>query len=292
MNYVCLDLEYNKPTEVKTKYRQSKYIKNEIIEIGACKFTEDMKFVSGFKCYVKPYFQPKIDDHVLNLLGFESQEYINTNGTRFSNAIKLFQHFLGDEDFIFLVWGNNDLQVLKLNCSAYNINKDWLKSKKFINVQEKYMVYKNTNQQPSLQKVISELEILYEEANLHVAFYDSLNLGKIVQKLGKNFLYKSSDILYVTKTPFEISKKMKVKINCPKCGRFTKNDSVTESLKLGSNMARASKLTICNKCDIFIKTDFIYNKKDKRILDKKITYVHNKNKKHVNKFKEFSKENK
>jgi hypothetical protein len=58
MNYIVLDLEYNQPSGIRAGFKKAKYIKNEIIEIGATKLDDNLNFIKGFKCYVKPYFYP------------------------------------------------------------------------------------------------------------------------------------------------------------------------------------------------------------------------------------------
>jgi tetratricopeptide (TPR) repeat protein len=48
------------------------YLKCEILQIGAIKVDENLKYVSNFKMYVRPKFLPTINKHVLEILNVKA----------------------------------------------------------------------------------------------------------------------------------------------------------------------------------------------------------------------------
>lgn len=277
MNYIAIDLEFNQPTSgSKLGSWKSRYIKNEVIEIGASLLDSSLKFKRGFKVYIKPYFQPTINQHVLELLGFQNQDYININGTRFKHAMELFKHFVGQDDFIFLVWGNNDIKVLIQHCGVTNIDYTWIKNKKNIDIQKYYMLYTEKNQMPSLKKALVEQQIQYEEKVIHRAFNDSLNTAKIAQKIGLDFILDEKLLIRTVDTPDKLRNEVKNRIKCPNCGRFTPTTD-TSKTRIEKELFIINKLNCCNKCKLIIDTEFRMHRKSNVITNKtRTTHINNK----------------
>jgi inhibitor of KinA sporulation pathway (predicted exonuclease) len=284
MHYIVLDLEYNQPSNVKSKDFRSKYIKNEVIEIGAIKADETLKFISGFKCYIKPKFQPQINEHVLNLLGFKNEDYINTNGTTLNHAMELFKYFVGDDDFKFLLWGDQDVKVLIQNCGVLKIDYSWIKNKQTVDIQQHIIKQNNMKDYPALDKVAVDMNIQIEEDSLHHAYYDSLYTLKIAQKLGTKIInskiVKHKKIIIIKKVPMELQKEINKRINCPKCGKFMKIIGVSKTTKTNAQkndpMIQAYKVAKCNKCNIFLCKKTLYDGKNICIKNKQVFHT-NKN---------------
>jgi inhibitor of KinA sporulation pathway (predicted exonuclease) len=270
MNYISIDLEFNQPERgLKSPTWKGKCIINEIIEIGASLLDSNLKFKRGFKIYIKPCVHPVINKHVLKLLGFENQDYINLNGTRIHHAIELFKYFVGEEKFAFLTWGNDDIKILQHNCRINKIDFNWMKTR-IIDVQKCYMSYCNITVQPSLEKALAELNIPFEKDKMHQAFIDSLNAAKVAQKLGKKVIDNTKIPLKVLKSPIELLEGSKQTVHCPRCGKFTKKLLVSDVRQTGQNgnHFRLNKLSKCKLCDCIINTEYLMNSFTKEIITK------------------------
>lgn len=68
MNYIIFDLEYNQqhPDDINTSEAKPPLL-FEIIQIGAIKFTKDLKTLSTFNSLVKPNIHEKLHPYVENL---------------------------------------------------------------------------------------------------------------------------------------------------------------------------------------------------------------------------------
>ena len=280
MNYIVLDLEYNQPEGINMNWL-SKYVKNEIIEFGAIKIDDDFNFISGFKCYVKPSIYPKINSRVLNLLGYETQEYIDTNSTSFKNAINLFRNFIGEEEFEFMVWANNDISVLKENCAVYKIDYTWFDKRRIHDIQRVYMYKNKLKNNPSLKSVVQNLKINIEDKS-HMAYCDALNTYKIANELGKNCILNFDDTVFINLKKYKLDRILK----CPKCGRFSKNseDNIKISIDKATNQVRIAKFSICNNCNLFIRKLYIFKKH--RLIGGKVKISDLRNKDVVRRLKE------
>ena len=127
------------------------------------------------------------------------------------------------------------------------------------------MRYKSLKQQPSLGKVVKELNILVEENKLHHAFQDSLYTAKVLQKLGKDFIENTFPYCNFVKIPKELLTKINIVTKCPKCGRFSKVKVIKRPFLNNSKQIETNKLSFCNKCNIYISEFYRYSPKRKTI---------------------------
>lgn len=284
MNYIFLDLEYNQPSNIKAGFKFAKYMKNEIIEIGAIKTTEKLELISSFKCYIKPYLQPQIKPEILKLMGFKNQEYIMTNGVRFKYAMKLFKNFIGNENFKFVVWGGiNDINILKENCGIWKVGYKWFKNRKFIDVQQAYMKLIGVNQMPSLEKTLANLEIEKNPDKLHGALNDCFYTLHVARKIGIDnlFEYVSKEKLRIV-IPNDITNNfLKKKLHCPKCGRFVPKGKTSKTILIKDKGVFTYRNTFCDNCKTHIFQEIKSIKKNYRkniITIEKLKYIESGNK--------------
>ena len=123
MNYIVLDLEWNQPFDMKKMVKKSVMLHGEVIQIGAVKLDEDYHILDTFKIMVTPKYYTKMHKKVSKLTGITTEEL--QYGFPFPIAFKHFCKWCGEE-FVFLTWGPDDIQMLRDNMILHEMNLDWL----------------------------------------------------------------------------------------------------------------------------------------------------------------------
>jgi inhibitor of KinA sporulation pathway (predicted exonuclease) len=264
------DLEYNQPSPLNKRLsitmetERPKYLKFEILQIGAIKLNDNLKYVSNFKMYVKPKFMPTISKHVLEILNVK-ERYIKINGLYFDKVFNEFRSFIGqDEDCTFVTWSSNDLDVLRSNLDAWNIEFETSKYK-HIDLQEIIMKKQGLELHPSLEKIANEYEINYNL--IHDAYADASITKQLFQKIG---ICESKP--YNDNIIFKLNKKMKKHSNeilisetkktphCNNCGKFIKTNIKTNLYATRRKDALyMKKLCYCDKCKSYLFKNYQYD---------------------------------
>ena len=180
MAYIVLDMEWNQNgIHQKCPVNKSgKLLKNEIIQIGAVQLDNALQFVDTFKASVRLPGKRTLNKHVARVVVIDEHEL--KKGIDFCEAIKQFRAWCGRRP-IFLIWGFDDIAVLKHNLEYYGLPQQWVE--RWYNAQ---MIYSSQfleqRQQVSLSAAADRLGL---ELNLpaHDAFNDALLTAMICQKL-------------------------------------------------------------------------------------------------------------
>ncbi len=119
-NYTIIDLEWtswrnNYSGKFKEIEKRKKWQKKEIIQIGAIKFDDNFKIKNLLNIIVKPKFNKKLSNHIINLTSL-TDEMINKEGLSFLDAYKKLIKF-SKKSFVFS--NGYDGKVLKINLN-YN----------------------------------------------------------------------------------------------------------------------------------------------------------------------------
>ena len=124
MNYIVLDMEWNQPGYADAALcRNGVCMKNEIIQIGAVKLDENKHKTGVFDCIIKPVSLTSMNRMIKQLTGI-TDEMID-KGESFENAIERFKSFCG-EDYVILIWGYDDIRILKSNLLFHGLDISWL----------------------------------------------------------------------------------------------------------------------------------------------------------------------
>lgn len=115
MQFIIMDLEWNNAYCQKIKG----YI-NEIIEIGAVKVDSNMNVTDKFSVVIKAQVNKKIHGRIKALTHITNQEI--SNGVPFFRAFSMFRDWVGEENNVFLTWGDGDIRTLIKNYE-YFLNK-------------------------------------------------------------------------------------------------------------------------------------------------------------------------
>ena len=173
MQYIVLDMEWNQPWDMKKAIRVPIYLKGEIIQIGAVKLDDKFNIVDTFKALISPVYYKKMHSKVSKLTKIKTSDL--KNGLFFKDAIEKFKAWCKD-DFVFLIWGWDDIPMLKDNMIIFGCDTDWLP--RWYNVQ---MIYDQQiakeNRQHSLADAMERVGETLIDA--HDAFNDAYGTARI-----------------------------------------------------------------------------------------------------------------
>jgi DNA polymerase III epsilon subunit-like protein len=306
LNYVVFDLEYNQQDRENNRLawtmrtRKPKYLKAEILQIGAIKVDENLKYVSNFKMYVRPKFLPKVSEHVLNLLGV-SENYIKINGLYFNKVFSEFERFIGQDECTFVTWSGcgNDINVLSNNLRVWGIKFN-INNFRHIDLQQVIMKKHNLKQQLSLEKTAIEYGINFNNSQLHDAYTDASITRELLKRIGINevetyakeieILKKKNSVRPVKNFSFKrrsiLNRELKRVPHCNMCGRFVKTIIKTDLYTCNTNnsIIRMTRICNCDKCNIYIFKDYEYVTIESS-LSIKDNIVHKNNSQNINSIK-------
>lgn len=179
MNYIVLDMEWNQPGYADAALcRNGVCMKNEIIQIGAVKLDENKQKTGVFECIIKPVSLTSMNRMIKQLTGI-TDEMID-KGESFENAINRFRDFCG-EDFVMLIWGYDDIRILRSNLLFHGLDSSWLPAN--YNLQ---MIFASQagleRRQYSLSFALEHFEILIDE-RLHDARVDAEYTAMVCERL-------------------------------------------------------------------------------------------------------------
>lgn len=123
MNYIILDLEWNQALPGTRRVTEPVCLVGEIVQIGAVRLDEDRSILDRFDTLVRPGYYTRIQEHVRELTGLRESQL--KKAPRFPEALERFRNWCGRE-FCFVVWGGNDLRILRDNLRLHGLAEDWL----------------------------------------------------------------------------------------------------------------------------------------------------------------------
>ena len=179
MNYIVLDMEWNQPGYADVALcRNGVCMKNEIIQIGAVKLSENKEKTGVFECIVKPVSLTSMNRMIKQLTGITDE--MLDKGESFVSAIERFKDFCGDE-FVILIWGYDDIRILRSNMMFHGLDTSWLPAN--YNLQLIFASQANLEKrQYSLAFALEHFEIEMDE-KLHDALNDAEYTAMVCEKL-------------------------------------------------------------------------------------------------------------
>lgn len=119
MNYIVLDLEWNQRLKGQDKITEPVRLRGEIIQIGAVKLDENYAVTDTFKIMISPVYYKVMHQMVSEITDITTKDL--QHGLPFKVAFEQFKSWCG-ENFIFLVWGIDDLDMLCDNMQLHSID--------------------------------------------------------------------------------------------------------------------------------------------------------------------------
>lgn len=186
MNYIVLDMEWNQgyPGQIVCIRDTRRALTGEIIQIGAVKLDESFRIVDRYVRQVRPIFYPKLHHRVKELTKITPDEL--KNAEPFTNVFPDFLAWCG-EPFCFLIWGLDDIAILRQNLEANDIvapheteaphEFEWFNLQTIYNRQ-----IGSENRQTALQTACETLHI-EQELPLHNALNDAEYTARICERM-------------------------------------------------------------------------------------------------------------
>ncbi len=201
MNYVVIDLEFNQPFDF-PRGKKTEVVPScplEIIQIGAVKLNSNLEIIETKDFLVKPFIYKRIHPYVKKITGI-SLEMLRKQ-PYFQSAYEEFLSFLGNEEYVFCVWGSTDIKTLFDNVKLYNLDYSNL-STNYIDVQQLTSLKLELAQglAVGLKSAVEKFELEMLEP-FHYALNDAVYTAKIFQIVNKkDVLIKSYSPVQVPKT--------------------------------------------------------------------------------------------
>ncbi len=179
MNYIVMDMEWNQPGFADIALcRNGVCMRNEIIQIGAVKLDENKNKMGTFDCIIKPVSLTSMNRTIKQLTGITDE--MISRGESFEAAIERFRAFCGEE-FVFLIWGYDDIRILRSNLLFHGLDADWLGQN--YNLQMIFCAQAGLERrQYSLAAALEHFEIEIDE-HLHDALNDAEYTAMVCGKL-------------------------------------------------------------------------------------------------------------
>ncbi len=178
MNYIVFDLEWNQSnTGLEPETNELPF---EIIEIGAIKLNNEMKFIGEFSQLIKPKVYREMHYITKKLIHIQMAEL--EGGRPFPIVMNEFLEWCG-EDSVFCTWGPLDLMELQRNMRFYEMKPLSDKPFMFYDVQKLFsLAYENGEIRRSLEYATDFLN-LEKDIPFHRAFSDAYYAGKVLEKI-------------------------------------------------------------------------------------------------------------
>lgn len=249
MNYIIFDLEWNRFTKA-VKMR----CPDEIVQIGAVKYNENMECIASFIRYIKPVLYKRMEPAVEKLTGL-NMHTLKAEGVPFSEAAEDFASFVGN-DSVIMSWGAQDADIFRRNYAYFNKKNTVDFLAKFVDIQ-RYVTHTlsvNSNNQLSVKSAADMLSISYEESKLHDALTDAEVSAKVFarifdfKKLERYIVDASKKGVSFKDVPITDLKSKMIdktvfKIRCPECGR-----PIRKHHNWSLNGSKFVSCQVCRRC--------------------------------------------
>lgn len=234
MNYIVFDLEWNQGPHRSEPHKEPTF---EIIEIGAMKLDQEFQVLDIYQSLVKPQIYDIMHRYTaeivdLDMRDLESERY-------FVEVAEEFLKWCG-EDYIFCIWGVQDLTELQKNMDYYEMKPLSKGPMKFYDVQKLYsLACEDGKVRTALSHVVESENMLEERVPFHRAFGDAYYTARIFQRIVSKELLKR-----VSFDTYRIPKDSREQI-------FWKFDDYTKFISQGyeeKSKLMANKNVSCVRC--------------------------------------------
>ncbi len=245
--YIVLDLEWNQSPIGKEGAVEA--IPFEIIEIGAVKLDEDLKYMSEFHSLVRPVVYRDIHHRIHELIHIDIKE-LRDKGKEFVTVIDEFKKwcYMDSQEPVFCTWGAMDLGELQRNIAYHRVKSFFDYPLFYYDVQKLFTLDKieDPKERLTLEKAVRLLEIPVNGVFHHAledAHYTSIILGKIDFESLK--VYRSLDLY---KSPG--SKEEEIYVTFPEYAKYvSRGFSSREALMEDKTV----KDMLCCKCNRMLR---------------------------------------
>ena len=123
MNYIVLDMEWNQAESYAAMVKNPVFLTGEIIQIGAVKLNDSFQPVGMFDQRVCPMYYTELHPKVAEVTKLRQEDL--RRGDAFPDVFDDFCEWCGEE-FAFLIWGTEDLLILRKNMKLHDIDISYM----------------------------------------------------------------------------------------------------------------------------------------------------------------------
>ena len=123
MDYIVMDMEWNQAITYSDMVKDPVFLTGEIIQIGAVKLNQDLEVVDSFNSRIVPQYYTELHPKVAEITKLSDRDL--RNGQLFTSVFDSFCDWCG-ADFVFLIWGTEDLRILRKNMELYDIDTSFM----------------------------------------------------------------------------------------------------------------------------------------------------------------------
>lgn len=185
MNYIVFDVEWNQG-QGQHKHGSHQVPSFEIIEIGALKLDEQFQMLDGYQSLIRPQIHDSMNKITEELVHLNMDDI--KDARPFAEVAEEFLNWCG-EDYIFCIWGVQDLTELQKNMDYYHMEPLSNGPLKFYDVQKLYsLACIDGKLRASLSNIVEAEELVDEEIPFHRAFGDAYYTALILKKIANSQL--------------------------------------------------------------------------------------------------------
>lgn len=229
MNYIVLDLEWNRPENVPAG--KDFGLVFEIIEIGAVKIDGRGVIAGRFSQLVKPGVYRTLNAVTEQLVHLDMEKL--QSGKPFKDVMQEFLEWCGAEEYLFCTWGSSDLTELQRNMEYYGMEPLSSGPLKYLDVQKifTYIYLEDKKAKKTLEYAVDYLKI-EKENSFHRAYGDACYTSEILLRGlkddPKQFVYVSYDVHHPP-----LSRKEEIKVQFPTYAKYISRtfDDKTEIMR-------------------------------------------------------------
>lgn len=123
VEYIVMDMEWNQALNFSEMVKDPVFLTGEIIQIGAIKLNQTLEVVDSFNERIAPQYYTELHPKVAEITKLSNRDL--QKGKGFHTVFNSFCDWCGD-DFVFLVWGTEDLRILRKNMDLHNIDTSFM----------------------------------------------------------------------------------------------------------------------------------------------------------------------
>ena len=241
MNYIVLDLEWNQSNTGLEP--QAAELPFEIIEIGAIKLNSDFTMISEFTELVKPVVYHELHHITSKIIHMKMEELMR--GESFPKVLKKFLKWCGEEEYMFCIWGTQDLTELQKNIRFHKLSPLSDGPIKYLDIQKLYsLAYDDGKSRKSLESAVDALK-LEKDIPFHRAFSDAYYTAKVMEMLkGKRDVFNM--VSYDTFCPPK-RREDEIKVQFDTYFKYISREFASKSDALMDKEVVSSKCYLCHR---------------------------------------------
>ena len=178
MNYIVFDLEWNQGPHRSEPHEEPTF---EIIEIGAVKLNQEFQIIDNYQSLVKPQLYDTMHRYTAEIVNLDMKDLQKERC--FKEVTEEFLKWCGD-DFIFCIWGVQDLTEFQKNMDYYHMEPLSKGPIKYYDVQKLYsLACEDGKARTSLSGVVEAENMMEEEVPFHRAYEDAYYTARIFNRI-------------------------------------------------------------------------------------------------------------